>query len=193
MPANHRIPHTPEAKAKLRAARLGKPATWKHRPTRMVEGVVQFRCGRCFGYFLRDGFYASKRTLLGINSECKACHSVLAIASRDPALTREAKRRSEAKRRARKAGATGNVSANDWDDVLAILGRRCLCCGSDAKPTQDHVIPLARGGLHHPTNLQPLCRPCNERKQARTIDYRSPAQRDAISAFWAISFTRGSQ
>jgi len=45
-------------------------------------------------------------------------------------------------------------------------------------------------GLHHPTNLQPLCRPCNERKQARTVDYRTPQQRAAVEAVWVIEFKK---
>jgi 5-methylcytosine-specific restriction endonuclease McrA len=48
----------------------------------------------------------------------------------------------------------------------------------------------ADGGLHHPTNLQPLCRPCNERKQARTADYRTPQQRAAVEAVRVIEFKK---
>jgi 5-methylcytosine-specific restriction endonuclease McrA len=65
-----------------------------------------------------------------------------------------------------------------------------LKCGAEGKPQQDHIIPLAKGGVHHPTNLQPLCRKCNERKQARTVDYRTPDQRAAIAAKWGIEFKR---
>lgn len=31
----------------------------------------------------------------------------------------------------------------------------------------DHILPLARGGLHAPRNLQLLCQPCNLRKSSR--------------------------
>lgn len=65
-------------------------------------------------------------------------------------------------------------------------GTACLCCGSEDRPTEDHIRPLSKRGRHHPTNLQPLCRPCNERKQAREIDYRTPAQRVAVEAVWAV-------
>lgn len=44
----------------------------------------------------------------------------------------------------------------------------CAYCDSPFGPTVvpevDHVIPLARGGLHEWTNLAPACRTCNRRK-----------------------------
>lgn len=99
MPANHKIPHTEEAKAKMSAARLGKPAPWRHRKMRVVDGIEQFQCGTCKGFFPRDGFYANKRTLLGIKSQCKKCHNQATIKSRDADRTRNANR--EYMRRAR--------------------------------------------------------------------------------------------
>jgi 5-methylcytosine-specific restriction endonuclease McrA len=35
--------------------------------------------------------------------------------------------------------------------------------GSDVA-TVDHVVPLARGGTDHPSNLVVACRPCNMKK-----------------------------
>lgn len=190
MPANHCVPHTAETRAKMSAAHKGKPAPWKRRPTRDVDGIVHYRCGRCAGFFPREEFPKERRTILGIKSNCRPCHSIVSIASRNPATTRANAQRAEAARRARKANADGRVTAADWREVLAILGRACLACASDDPPTQDHVVPLSRGGLHHPTNLQPLCRRCNEKKQARTIDYRTPQQREALSALWVVEFRK---
>ena len=190
MPANHCVPHTEEAKAKMRAAHIGKPAPWRLRPSKEVDGIMHYRCGRCKEFFTKDGFHNSTRSSLGIKSDCKSCHSAISIASRDPEKTRAARRRSEATRRARKAGAEGSVTSIDWIRVMSILGRQCICCGSEASPTQDHIVPISKGGRHHPTNLQPLCRRCNERKQARTRDYRTPEQRAAIESIWVIEFRR---
>lgn len=99
MPANHRVPHTEEAKAKMSAARRGKPATWKRRPSIELDGVVRYRCGKCGDFLPREGFYTNKRTLLGIKSECRKCHTATALATRDPELKRAAN--AEYQRRAR--------------------------------------------------------------------------------------------
>lgn len=79
----HNKPHSEEAKAKMRAARLGKPAPWKHRETRQQDGVTLYRCGTCGRFLPFDGFYKTNRTLLGIKSQCKACHSECSIRTRD--------------------------------------------------------------------------------------------------------------
>jgi len=69
--------------------------------------------------------------------------------------------------------------------VLDILGIVCLKCGA-TPVTRDHIVPLARGGLNHPANLQPLCHRCNRRKGDAIIDYRSDEQRAAIRQRWPI-------
>ena len=39
----HNRPHTDAAKAKMSAATKGKPRPWKHRPTKVVDGVLRYR------------------------------------------------------------------------------------------------------------------------------------------------------
>jgi 5-methylcytosine-specific restriction endonuclease McrA len=190
MPANHNIPHTAEARAKMRESHLGTAAPWKHRPSHEIGGVTVYRCGRCACFFSKEHFHKSNRSTLGIKTDCKACHSAISIASRNAETTRANGQRAEAARRARKAGSGGRVTAADWRELLELLGSACLKCKTETKPTQDHIIPLSKGGMHHPTNLQPLCRPCNERKQASTADYRSPAQRRAVETQWCVEFKR---
>lgn len=46
-------------------------------------------------------------------------------------------------------------------------GRRCVYCATALgleNATLDHVIPLARGGTHHPGNLVAACQECNQLK-----------------------------
>lgn len=75
-------------------------------------------------------------------------------------------------RRARKNGLNGNVFETEWKELCSHYGNVCLRCGSSDKLTQDHVVPLSKGGFHTIYNLQPLCRSCNSSKRDKTIDYR---------------------
>ncbi len=64
-----------------------------------------------------------------------------------------------------------------WEALKSKYGYACLCCGRKEPEiilVADHVIPQARGGLTVVDNMQPLCRSCNARKHAKTIDYRTP-------------------
>lgn len=76
-------------------------------------------------------------------------------------------------RRALEMNAEGCFSDAEWYNVCETYGNKCLACGRpDVKLTQDHVIPLSRGGSNWITNIQPLCGPCNSSKGVRVIDYR---------------------
>lgn len=186
----HNIPHTAAAKAKMSAAHKGKPQPWKHRQTKEVDGALLYRCSDCGSFLPREGFHHDSRTLLGIKTQCKVFHNACSVRSRNKDNKRTKAVWYEASRRARKSGSEGRVTADDWRALTEILGTACLACGSKNQPTQDHIVPLAKGGLHDPRNMQPLCRPCNERKQARTADYRTPEQRAAVEAFWVVAFRR---
>ncbi len=84
--------------------------------------------------------------------------------------------RSAQKRRATQRNAPGNgFTIDQFYEVCAEYEDHCLRClqkKDREKLSADHVIPLARGGAHDIENIQPLCRRCNSRKHAQTIDYR---------------------
>jgi 5-methylcytosine-specific restriction endonuclease McrA len=78
-------------------------------------------------------------------------------------------------RRARKRQATGSYTAEEWRNLCACYNFTCLACGRsepEIQLTPDHIVPLARGGTNSIDNIQPLCKRCNQSKNARTIDYR---------------------
>ncbi len=53
---------------------------------------------------------------------------------------------------------------------LAHPERRCYWCGRNMKEiTQDHIIPLSKGGLHTETNVVAACQSCNSKKHNRVL------------------------
>lgn len=82
----------------------------------------------------------------------------------------ERRRDWEAARRARIRDADVRVvPERDWRRTLARHDHRCAYCGSGGKLTQDHIIPLARGGRHSIGNLIPACGRCNSSKNDRLL------------------------
>lgn len=48
--------------------------------------------------------------------------------------------------------------------ILECYGRTCVSCGDPLNASTlsiDHIIPQSKGGDDRPTNLQPMCVPCN--------------------------------
>ena len=133
----------------------------------------------------KSGFYINKRTILGLTHECRKCHTVTSIASRTRQTYNETKRRCEAQRRARKAGAEGTVGKKALSELEKRFGSSCLLCGSINRLQWDHVVPLAKDGLHCISNLQRLCRRCNGKKHVGMSDYRTKGQK-----MWVIEFRK---
>jgi len=53
---------------------------------------------------------------------------------------------------------------------IRIFDNSCAYCGSNEPFHLDHVDPLARGGLHTPSNLAPACQRCNLSKSAKPVE-----------------------
>jgi 5-methylcytosine-specific restriction endonuclease McrA len=73
---------------------------------------------------------------------------------------------------ARKRAATIEpFTDKDWLLVVQASGHRCVYCGRRMKRlTQDHVIPISRGGTHSLGNVVPACMTCNRKKGNRTLE-----------------------
>jgi 5-methylcytosine-specific restriction endonuclease McrA len=77
------------------------------------------------------------------------------------------------KRKAIKAKCEGSFTGEEWLELCARHGNKCLCCGKkNVKLTVDHVIPLSKGGTNYISNIQPLCGNCNSKKGITDNDFR---------------------
>lgn len=62
----------------------------------------------------------------------------------------------------------------EWELLKKQYNYTCPCCGlsePEIKLTEDHIIPLSKGGSDLIENIQPLCLSCNLKKHTLTIKY----------------------
>lgn len=72
--------------------------------------------------------------------------------------------------RARRAGAGGTFTNVEWMILKLEWNVCCAYCGiRSAELTQDHVVPLSRGGSNTKDNILPACSSCNSRKRDRDV------------------------
>lgn len=69
------------------------------------------------------------------------------------------------RRRAREAAAPGFATPEQIIARMEFFGLRCWMCSSPYSEV-DHVKPLSKGGSNWPSNLRPICTPCNRVKGA---------------------------
>ncbi len=81
----------------------------------------------------------------------------------------------EANRKALSRGSEGKISYLDWKWMKEKYFYLCLSCFKrepEIKLTQDHVVPISKGGNNTIDDIQPLCKSCNSKKYTKIIDYR---------------------
>lgn len=72
-----------------------------------------------------------------------------------------------------KMGNSGSHTLGEWEHLKAMYNWTCPCCYKTEpkiKLTEDHIIPLSKGGSNNIENIQPLCRSCNSRKNNKLIN-----------------------
>jgi 5-methylcytosine-specific restriction endonuclease McrA len=78
------------------------------------------------------------------------------------------------RRRVLKRKAKGLHAISEWELLKNECGNKCLACKKtepEIKLTEDHIIPLSRGGSDYIENIQPLCLKCNDIKGVKIIKY----------------------
>lgn len=78
--------------------------------------------------------------------------------------------RQSQKRRNIEKGLPYTLTVKEWDEIKESFGNKCAYCGGEKKLSQDHVIPLSRGGGYTKDNIVPACKSCNSKKGDRTAD-----------------------
>ena len=77
---------------------------------------------------------------------------------------------------ARRRGAEGSFTSEEWTSKLSEFDNKCTYCGTKAGDTPeyfltvDHAIPLTRGGTNYVDNIVPACLQCNMEKHAMTSE-----------------------
>lgn len=63
-----------------------------------------------------------------------------------------------------------DFTKKEWKEVQARFNHKCAYCGKETKLTQDHIIPVSKGGGYTKSNIVPCCASCNSSKQDRDLE-----------------------
>lgn len=90
----------------------------------------------------------------------------------------------KANHRAQKKGATGLHTKADMDEIFLKQKKRCALCGlrlAEKDRSNDHIVPLSRGGSNDRTNMQVVHFLCNSiKRDLDPIDHIQMITRDLV-------------
>ena len=116
----------------------------------------------------REREVARKRAWREANLE-KANHATTAWRVANPEKVRAIGVNIRARRRALFGAVVLDFTVEQWDEMKAMHEYRCAYCHEEKPLTQDHIIPISKGGAHTRDNIAPACRSCNSSKHNRDL------------------------
>ena len=64
------------------------------------------------------------------------------------------------------------LTPEQWQKIIHLANKRCYwnwCHEKMTRPTQDHIIPFSKGGLHIAANVVAACQSCNSKKKDKVL------------------------
>jgi 5-methylcytosine-specific restriction endonuclease McrA len=159
---------------------------WLQKGSAQMTTALFKECSGCQKVFSASSehFHRQKNGKYGFTSKCKDCKNkqIADWTARNPEMSRAQKMRwknlnydkylqikRDDQRRRKYNLKSGKVSVEDWNEMLKECNYSCLHCGITDDITQDHIIPLSKGGQNVIENIQPLCRSCNSSKRDKIL------------------------
>lgn len=62
------------------------------------------------------------------------------------------------------------LTEKEWQELIVLFNGVCAYCGKKRKLTQDHIIPITKGGGYTKNNIIPCCGSCNSSKQNKNFE-----------------------
>lgn len=79
-------------------------------------------------------------------------------------------------RKALKNSLEKNFKISDWELCKSKFNNMCAYCGNEKELTQEHFIPLTKGGEYTVNNIIPVCKECNSSKSNKNFFEWYPKQ-----------------
>ncbi len=178
---NYFFHHLEKTKKKISENHKGKSAPWsKNSPNLFKKGQSTWNKGKQFSEETKrkisralTGRKLSEKTKLKMSESRKGDKSNLWIDGRTENKIYKnwlKNKRNKQKRLLNKNGSSHTFG--EWENLKAQYNWTCPACKKSEpqiKLTEDHIIPLSKGGSDNIENLQPLCQSCNSKKHNKII------------------------
>lgn len=81
------------------------------------------------------------------------------------------------KRRSLELGLVSTLTVEEWEWTLKHFDDSCCYCGKRSKLSQDHLIPVTKGGGYTLDNIIPACKSCNSSKHNKDFEHWYPSHK----------------